>query len=255
MNTVHNTYNTARSDFSRILTLLRNERGISQKHAALELGIKQSLLSHYERGIRECGLEFLVKVADYYSVSCDYLLGRSSERNGPDIDLESIPDGNAGKENVLGSGGVLPTLNKKIIVNSLNILFDLLAKMGNKLLLTEVSNFLMLSVYRMVRLVHESDSKNLASMFAIPQSLSDAYSMAAMEQCRGNAAVVSKKTLKVLPGEHTVGEVVPQAISPDSLKDQYPAFAASLNSLVKNSERRIMNTVSTGAELPNNLPQ
>ena len=31
---------------------------------------------------RECGLDFVVRVADYYNVSCDYLLGRSAERNG-----------------------------------------------------------------------------------------------------------------------------------------------------------------------------
>ena len=63
------------SDFSRIITLQRKERKISQKQAASDLGISQALLSHYEKGIRECGLGFLVKIADYYNVSCDYLLG------------------------------------------------------------------------------------------------------------------------------------------------------------------------------------
>mgnify|MGYP002519639474 CR=1 FL=1 len=41
------------SDFPRIITLLRKERGISQKHAASDLQISQALLSHYEKGIRE----------------------------------------------------------------------------------------------------------------------------------------------------------------------------------------------------------
>ena len=59
------------NDFPRIVTLLRKERGLSQKQAALELGISQALLSHYEKGIRECGLDFVVKIADYYEVSCD----------------------------------------------------------------------------------------------------------------------------------------------------------------------------------------
>ena len=40
------------SDFSRSLTLLRKEKGISQRAAAKELGISQALLSHYENGIR-----------------------------------------------------------------------------------------------------------------------------------------------------------------------------------------------------------
>ena len=66
-------------DFPRIITLQRKERKISQKKAATDLGISQALLSHYEKGIRECGLDFLVRIADYYNVSCDYLLGRTSE--------------------------------------------------------------------------------------------------------------------------------------------------------------------------------
>ena len=59
-----------KSEFSRVITLLRKEKNISQKQAAAELGISQALLSHYENGIRECGLGFLVKCADFYGVSC-----------------------------------------------------------------------------------------------------------------------------------------------------------------------------------------
>ena len=66
-------------EFNRIITLLRKERGITQKQAAQDLGISQAQLSHYEKGIRECGLAFVVQVADYYDVSCDYLLGRSAD--------------------------------------------------------------------------------------------------------------------------------------------------------------------------------
>ena len=51
------------NDFPRILTLLRKERGFSQKKAAADLGISQALLSHYEKGVRECGLDFLVRAA------------------------------------------------------------------------------------------------------------------------------------------------------------------------------------------------
>ena len=45
-----------KSDFPRVLSLLRKEKGISQKEAANQLGVSQALLSHYEKGIRECGL-------------------------------------------------------------------------------------------------------------------------------------------------------------------------------------------------------
>ena len=58
--------------FPRILCLLRKERGLSQKQVSADLQISQALLSHYEKGIRECGLDFVVRVADYYHVSCDF---------------------------------------------------------------------------------------------------------------------------------------------------------------------------------------
>lgn len=67
--------------FSVILSELRKEKGLSQKEVAAKLGISQALLSHYEKGIRECGQSFLVKIADFYDVSCDYLLGRTDKKN------------------------------------------------------------------------------------------------------------------------------------------------------------------------------
>ena len=80
------------ADFPRVLTLLRKERGISQKLAASKLGISQALLSHYEKGIRECGLDFLIRCADFYGVSCDYMLGRSPDRTGSKLTVEDIPE-------------------------------------------------------------------------------------------------------------------------------------------------------------------
>ena len=65
------------SDFSRSLSLLREEKGVSQRAAAKELGISQALLSHYENGVREPGLAFVVRACTYYNVSADFLLGRT----------------------------------------------------------------------------------------------------------------------------------------------------------------------------------
>lgn len=67
--------------FPVILCELRKERGLSQKEAAARLGVSQALLSHYEKGIRECGQSFLIKAADFYGVTCDYLLGRTTSKN------------------------------------------------------------------------------------------------------------------------------------------------------------------------------
>ena len=78
--------------FSTRLTDLRKDRKISQKQAAKDLGISQALLSHYENGVRECGLNFVVRAANYYNVSCDFLLGNSKstisiDRNAKIFDI------------------------------------------------------------------------------------------------------------------------------------------------------------------------
>ena len=86
------------SNFPRVLSLLRKEKGISQKKAAQELGVSQSLLSHYEKGIRECGLLFVLKAAEYYKVSCDYLLGKSPNRKGTTISIEELTEKDKNKE-------------------------------------------------------------------------------------------------------------------------------------------------------------
>lgn len=77
-------------NFPVILCELRKERGLSQKEAAAKLGVSQALLSHYEKGIRECGQTFLVKVADFYGVTCDYLLGRTTARDRTADKLELL---------------------------------------------------------------------------------------------------------------------------------------------------------------------
>lgn len=95
-------------EFNRIITLLRKERGITQKQAAQELGISQAQLSHYEKGIRECGLEFVVQIADYYNVSCDYLLGRSAERSARPSRWKNCPDAGGATSGSIYRGSVLP---------------------------------------------------------------------------------------------------------------------------------------------------
>ena len=72
---------SGKSEFAAILSELRREKGLSQRQAANELGISQALLSHYENDAREPKLEFLIRVCDYYTVTTDYILGRTKERD------------------------------------------------------------------------------------------------------------------------------------------------------------------------------
>ena len=70
-----------RPDLAGMLSQLRRDTGLSQKQAASDLNISQALLSHYENGVREPKLEFVVKACDYYGVSADYILGRANQKN------------------------------------------------------------------------------------------------------------------------------------------------------------------------------
>ena len=91
-----------REDFARTLALLRQERGISQRQASAALGVSQALLSHYENGLREPGLNFVVKACDFYNVSADFLLGRTLSRDGTTIlDADSLYDVSGERDNVL----------------------------------------------------------------------------------------------------------------------------------------------------------
>ncbi len=225
------------SDFPRILTLLRKEKGISQKNAALQLSISQALLSHYEKGIRECGLDFLIRCADFYGVSCDYLLGRSPERQGTTLTLDDIPEPEqAGREN-RSLGSILPTLNKKLVANSLNVLFDLLGKAKNKSLTVEVSSFLMLSCYRMFRVIYSANPKNQEQMFHVPSHIADTYASAAMQIAQANASSIAKD-MPVL-GMESIADTTPLAISTELLAQNYPLFSSSLLNLIQSSEQRI----------------
>jgi transcriptional regulator with XRE-family HTH domain len=64
-------------NFAQTLSDLRKSRGYSQRKVARDLGISQALLSHYENGFREPGIEFICRVCDYYNISADYLLCRT----------------------------------------------------------------------------------------------------------------------------------------------------------------------------------
>ena len=61
------------------LKQLRKEAGISQLKLALDLNTNQNTISRYENGEREAGYDMLIKIADYFDVSIDYLLERTDK--------------------------------------------------------------------------------------------------------------------------------------------------------------------------------
>lgn len=226
------------SEFSRIITLLRKEKGVTQKKAAEELGVSQALLSHYEKGIRECGLEFVVRVADYYDVSCDYLLGRSADRSGLTLSVDDIPapDAAASKDGHF-TGSILPTLNRKLVSNSLNILYDKLNACPDKALVSEISGYLMMAVYHMFRLLYCSAPKNAASLFSVPDPLWRGHCIGAMTITEANVGAILKG--EPPSGGAPIKDFSVFMMTTESLTREYPLYASSLLNLIKTSEERI----------------
>lgn len=60
---------------------LRKSSGISQLKLAMDLGMNQNSISRYENLERQADYETLIKFADYFNVSIDYLLGRTDNPN------------------------------------------------------------------------------------------------------------------------------------------------------------------------------
>ena len=65
--------------FSRRLRDLREDADLTQEYIAGLLGIQQTVYSRYERGFQTIPLEHLLKLADLYQVSLDYLTGRTDQ--------------------------------------------------------------------------------------------------------------------------------------------------------------------------------
>ena len=61
---------------------LRESKRLSQQRLAMNLNMSQNTISRYETGAHEPGITELIKIADYFHVSVDYLLERT---NNPEI--------------------------------------------------------------------------------------------------------------------------------------------------------------------------
>ncbi len=224
----------SKDSFNRILTLLRKEKGLTQKEAAASLGISQALLSHYEKGIRECGLSFVVRVADFYGVSCDYLLGRSPDRSGLTLNVDDIPSEADKKDDNKLKGSLLPILSKKLLINSISILYDFLLKNPDKNLVAEITHYLNSAVYKMFRAVYSSHNKNQEKMFSIPGNLYDGYVTSSMYK--------SEADIKdILSPQPSNGHALPKeqfATSTEQLATEYPQQASSLFNLIQEVETK-----------------
>ena len=202
---------------------------MSQKQAAADLGISQALLSHYEKGIRECGLDFLVKTAEYYDVTTDYLLGRTVQRK-PSA-MTDIPDADE-----IGhmKGNMINQVNKKLITNTTAVIFDLLAQLGDKRLTNTVSNYLMCADYEIFRMIYCADKSNTQTMFSLDRNrYKNLTSAAMMLNLELIDAVLERGRLSL-------------ALSPDIISGYFDKGASSLFNLIQFAERNVRSFTGRG---------
>ncbi len=218
-------------DFPRILSLLRQEKGVSQRVSAADLSVSQALLSHYENGIREPGLQFVVNAAAYYGVSCDYLLGRSMSRDGSAITVRELHDFSSEKGNVL-KGNIYAVLQKKLIANSVALLLELVGQTNDKDFIADVSYYISIAIYKIARSISQSDPKN----FALAD---EAYSAVCDAQMRLCEMQIRCRVAGLEPNGRAVEALELPDMSHDALIKAFPAFAQSFFSLLQSVSEKI----------------
>ena len=69
------------SAFAETLKKIRKNKNVSQKTVAQQLGYGYTAIANYESGRNEPSIDDLIKIADYFEVSMDCLVGREGEKN------------------------------------------------------------------------------------------------------------------------------------------------------------------------------
>lgn len=79
--------------FGQVLSELRNRRGLTQDQVAAALGIKRARYNAWENDIAKPDIDMLKKIAQFYNVSTDYLLGiETIAAHRTDDPTEQLPE-------------------------------------------------------------------------------------------------------------------------------------------------------------------
>ena len=133
--------------FDKRLKKLRTDKELSQKALSDILGISPSTVAIYEQGRRTPDNEMLKKIANFFNVSVDFLLGNSNS-NVPPIDtweptlnkkdekdiekrLDKIINGIENEEGLMLNGEVLDDITKQLLAQSIKNGLEM-AKLASK---------------------------------------------------------------------------------------------------------------------------
>jgi len=117
---------------------LREEKKITQQELAQYLGVSQKTISNYEKEERSPDPETLRKIADYFDVTVDYLLGRSNNRKltrRDERDIEKIIEETRQRientEGLMLDGKILNPEDIEAIIDAMRVGLEM-AKLRNK---------------------------------------------------------------------------------------------------------------------------
>ena len=155
------------TSFAEVLSKLRKEKKMSQRVAARELEISQALLSHYENGLREPKLDFVIKVCEYYNVSADYLLGRTEVHENPAIHCQDTLQLDP------KSVEIWDNENVRMLLNGLAELFSWMCNNVGEQAFGKLFDYFNIGAYKVVRQLDILNDDSLAEVMQIPTKLFD----------------------------------------------------------------------------------
>ena len=111
---------------SQRITQARMKKGISMRQAAIDMGFPYTTYVNYEKGVSEPNSEALARIAVYYDISADYLVGVDEKKKDLEWDIEAEKFSQESENN---QKLLFQYLNKYFSVQDVSIVFDLIQEL------------------------------------------------------------------------------------------------------------------------------
>lgn len=208
------------TDFARNLTEQRHRSKLSQKAAAEALEVSQGLLSHYENGIREPGLDFLVRAAKFYGVTTDDLLGCGRPGPIPAMEEEAF------------SVPFVEQMHYELH-NAFVVLLDLLNEDYDPTVATYIRTYLGETMYEMFRLLYRANPGYDPNLFTITDQQFDSGAVVS------DLTMVRAQYIQALDRMAANRTKEPEVLTPERLPERFAPYWPSVLNLLRMSSTRL----------------
>ena len=151
-------------EFAAVFAQLRRENHFSQRKVAADLSISQALLSHYENGLREPKLDFVVRASEYYGVSADYMLGRTAVKKNPMLAGAGF--------SASGDGSELSDLwvkgNMYSLINAVTVIMNMLISVYGDCAADRAFEYFSASAYNIFRFMKLDSDEDFTELIKVP---------------------------------------------------------------------------------------